>query len=250
MKSGVVYKPGEERPPVKIAVYVLLLKLLAKILSFGGLALIITSVFGLIFVYIPLGMAEAKYAFSKTQLAELLRNVQKQDWQRKETDKRQMANIGAKKPDIELPDWAVPDKNYSIYIPKIFAVAKVIPRVDVSVPKIYLAALKQGVAEADGLSHPGAIGTTFLFAHSVGSRVDFARYNAVFYLLDKLTFGDKVEIMYQGKLYKYEVVEREILAANDVKYLVPQELSEKLVLQTCYPPGTTWKRLVVVAKRQ
>jgi LPXTG-site transpeptidase (sortase) family protein len=250
MKTGLVYKPGEERPPVKIAIYIVFLKILAKVLSFGGLALIVTSFFGLIFVYIPLGAAEAKYAFSKTQLATLMRNVQKQDWQRKESDQRQMANIGAKKPEAELPDWAVPDKNYSIYIPKIFAVSKVIPKVSVSEPKLYLAALKQGVAEADGLSHPGIVGTTFLFAHSVGSRVDFARYNAVFYLLDKLTFGDNVEVMYQGKLYKYEVVEREILAATDVKYLVPQQLSEKLVLQTCYPPGTTWKRLVVVAKRR
>ena len=79
--------------------------------------------------------------------------------------------------------------------------------------------------------------------------MDIARYNAVFYLLHKLVAGDKIEVVYQGRLYKYEVTGREILAATDVKYLVPQSQEEKLVLATCYPPGTTWKRLVVIAKR-
>jgi LPXTG-site transpeptidase (sortase) family protein len=146
-------------------------------------------------------------------------------------------------------DWAVPDTNYSIYIPRIYAISRVSPNVDAGDPKVYLPALKTGVAEALGLSHPGQAGTTYLFAHSVGTRWDFARYNAVFYLLEKLEIGDRVEIVYDGKLYKYEIAEREILAASDTRYLVPQIISEKLVLATCYPPGTTWKRLVVVAKR-
>jgi len=58
-----------------------------------------------------------------------------------------------------------------------------------------------------------------------------------------------VELVYQGRLYKYEVAEKEVVSATDTKYLVPQTVSEKLIMQTCYPPGTTWKRLVVVAKR-
>jgi sortase A len=79
--------------------------------------------------------------------------------------------------------------------------------------------------------------------------LDFARYNAVFYLLDKLTIGDEIQSVYKNELYKYQMVQREILLPNDTKYLVPQNLAEKLVLQTCYPPGTTWKRLIVIAKR-
>jgi len=86
----------------------------------------------------------------------------------------------------------------------------------------YQWALKLGVAEAAGLAHPGQKGTTYLFAHSVGTRADFARYNAIFYLLHKLETGDGVEVVYQGKLYKYEVVAKEILAAGDLKYLQPQ----------------------------
>jgi LPXTG-site transpeptidase (sortase) family protein len=210
-------------------------------MSYVGILLIAISVFGLVFVYIPLGLAEANYEFSRTQLATLIRNSQKQAEQGKSTGKSVTTSLPT--------EWAVPDVNYSIYIPKIFAISKVIPNVDAGNVNIYLAALKQGVAEAKGLSHPGEIGTTFLFAHSVGSRVDYARYNAVFYLLDKLTVGDGIEIVYQNKWYKYEITDKEVLDAADTKYLVPQTVSEKLVLQTCYPPGTSWRRLVVVANR-
>ncbi|KKT57956.1 MAG: secreted enzyme, sortase [Candidatus Amesbacteria bacterium GW2011_GWB1_47_19] len=148
----------------------------------------------------------------------------------------------------EQPGWKVPDDNYSLFIPEIGAISRVISAVDAGDANEYLPALQQGVAEAKGMAHPGEKGTTYLFAHSVGSRADFARYNAVFYLLHKLETGDKVEVVYGGRLFKYEVEIREILEPKNVKYLVPQSEEEKLVLATCYPPGTTWKRLVVVAK--
>jgi LPXTG-site transpeptidase (sortase) family protein len=84
----------------------------------------------------------------------------------------------------------------------------------------------------------------------VGSRVDYARYNAVFFLLYRLTSGDTVEVVYKNRLYQYRVERREILEASDLRYLTRQEGEEQLVLSTCYPPGTTWKRLAVVAKRE
>lgn len=152
--------------------------------------------------------------------------------------------------DIPQPSWKVPDSQYSIYIPEIAAISKVIGDIDAGNPQVYEPALKQGVVEAAGLAHPGEVGTTYLFSHSVGTRADLARYNAVFYLLHKLSVGAGVELVYQGKWLKYVVEKKEILAKNDVKYLVPQNDEEKLVLSTCYPPGTTWKRLVVVAKPQ
>lgn len=240
MKTGTIYQEGQTDNPKNIGWAVMILKLVANVLSWTGLFMVLISIFGLILVYIPLGIAEANYAFSKTELFKVVKIAEKQ-----------AAHDKNKKPgEANLPDtWLVPDENYSIYIPKIFAKSKVVANVDAGNAKEYLPALQKGVAEAKGLSHPGETGTTFLFAHSVGTSVDFARYNAVFYLLDKLTLGDGVEVMYKGKNYKYEVVDRQILAANDVQYLIPQKLSERLVLQTCYPPGTSWKRLVVVAKR-
>jgi sortase A len=250
VKSGIIYKPGEQTPPISVRVAVKVLKIASYILGAVGSILIVISILGLVFVYLPLGFAEVRYTVSKTRLARIFNDFQKsQLLDRREAKRQQLGLEGKMLSEIEKLDWEVPDKNYSIYIPKILAKSKVISNVEVGDPKIYLAALKQGVAEAGGLSHPGFRGTTYLFAHSVGSRLDFARYNAVFYLLDKLKLGDEIQVVYQNKLYKYQMADREILSPNETKYLVPQDLSEKLILQTCYPPGTTWKRLVVVATR-
>ncbi len=250
MKKGIIFQKGLPTEEVRISSAVAILRTAARVVSWIGSALIMISVSGLVFVYIPLGIAEVRYTFSKTQLSRAIQNTRNQAWTQKLNENKTGGRSVSKPPEDNLPrDWAVPDTNYSIYIPKIYAISRVIPNVDAGDPKVYLPALKTGVAEALGLSHPGQTGTTYLFAHSVGTRWDFARYNAVFYLLEKLEIGDRVEIVYGEKLYKYEMAEREILAASDTKYLIPQTISEKLVLATCYPPGTTWKRLVVVAKR-
>jgi LPXTG-site transpeptidase (sortase) family protein len=250
VKSGVVYKLGEEKSPVSIKLAVAVLKFASGVLSWVGAGMIVISVFGLVFVYLPLGWAEAKYALSRTHLAAVMTDMQRKTvTERREAKRQQLGLEGKSLSEADKLDWEVPDADYSVYIPKIMARSRVIGNVDANKAKEYLAALKKGVAEAAGLAHPGTRGTTYLFAHSVGSRLDFARYNAVFYLLDKLVLGDEIQIVYEGKLFKYEVAGREILAPGDIKYLVPQSLAEKLILQTCYPPGTTWKRLVVVARR-
>lgn len=244
MKSGIVYSRETEAEEVNIAQAVKILKSLATILRWTGLGCIALAGMGMAFIYMPLGWAELNYAWGKTlagrEITRVNRNIA---ISRTEEQKPPIAVVEAK------PEWAVPDESYSIYIPKIEAISKVIPGVSVENKEDYMAALQKGVAEAAGLAHPGEIGTTYLFAHSVGNRIDYARYNAVFYLLDKLEMGDRIEIMYNRKLYVYKVWNREILEPNDVRYLLPQNNEEKLVLQTCYPPGTTWKRLEVTAKR-
>ncbi|MBI2008597.1 sortase [Candidatus Amesbacteria bacterium] len=144
--------------------------------------------------------------------------------------------------------WGLAGLIWVIYIPKIGAVSRVIGDVDANNKNEYLTALKMGVAEAKGLAHPGQIGTTFLFAHSVASPLDYARYNAVFYLLDKLEKGDEVEIVYKNRRLRYEVETKEILEAKNTKYLINSD-RELLVLQTCWPAGTRVGRLVLTAKR-
>lgn len=146
------------------------------------------------------------------------------------------------------PDWQATG-DYMIYVPKIEAKAPVIAQVNAGDQKEYLKALKRGVAEAAGLSVPGRRGTTYLFAHSTDNPLNFSRYNAVFYLLDKLVAEDRIEIYYRGNYYHYAMEKKEVLEASDLRYFVPQFQEERLILQTCWPPGTTQKRLVVVAKR-
>lgn len=138
------------------------------------------------------------------------------------------------------------DRQFGIFIPKINANAKIYPAVDPADEKVFLPVLRKGVAHAKGTAYPGQGGNIYLFAHSTDAFFNFGRYNAVFYLIGKLKNGDEIDIYYQNKLYKYYVQEKKVVAPSAIKYIQPTN-SEVLTLQTCYPPGTTLKRLIVKA---
>lgn len=154
--------------------------------------------------------------------------------------------LGKSDPNIKV---LVPkDPNFSIIVEKIGADAPIVPSVDASNKAAYTAALKRGVAHALGTSFPGEPGVTYLFAHSTDTIFNVPRFNAVFYLLKDLTAGDKIVIFFQGKRYDYVVNQTKITDPTDVSYFTMKTDKQLLVLQTCYPPGTTWKRLLVVAE--
>jgi LPXTG-site transpeptidase (sortase) family protein len=141
------------------------------------------------------------------------------------------------------------DPYYSISIPKIDAKATIIPNVDPNNPDEYMIALKKGVAHAKGTNFPGQNKNIYLFSHSTtASPLYISRYNAVFYLLRKLSVKDKIYIYFLSKKYVYEVTEVKRISSNDTSWLQDQGIGEVLILQTCDPPGTTINRLIVVAK--
>ena len=140
------------------------------------------------------------------------------------------------------------DPNFSIIVEKIGADATIIANVDASDKTAYQNALKRGVAHALGTSFPGQKGVTYLFAHSTDTIFNVPRYNAVFYLLGEMKQGDRIVIFFAGRRYDYYVTETKITEAKDVSYFTLKTEEQILVLQTCYPPGTTWKRLLVIAK--
>lgn len=142
----------------------------------------------------------------------------------------------------------VPNTDFSIVIPKIGAAAPIIDNVDSQDPFIYEKALKKGVAHAAGTAHPLDVGNVYLFAHSTDSFLNFNRYNAVFYLIGKLKRGDEIFIYYKGRKVKYQVEEVKVVEAQDNQYLYGNGEDKLLILQTCYPPGTAFKRLIVVAR--
>lgn len=143
----------------------------------------------------------------------------------------------------------IPNTDFSIVIPKINAAAPIVDDVDTGSPNAYLEALKEGVAHATGTSYPGLEGNVYLFAHSTDAFYNVGRYNAVFFLVGHLNDGDEIDIFYRGNLYKYFVYDKRVVEPTDIQYLGEILPGEKtLTLQTCYPPGTTLKRLVVLAK--
>ena len=143
------------------------------------------------------------------------------------------------------------DTEFNILIPKIGANAKVFPNIDPSDENAFLPVLREGVAHSRGTVFPGSAGNIYLFAHSTDNFWDVGRYNAIFYLLKDLSPGDEIVMIYQGTRFNYKVTESRIVDADDVSFITEaQSGEEQLILQTCWPPGTTWKRLLVFAKRK
>ncbi|MBM3283951.1 sortase [Candidatus Gottesmanbacteria bacterium] len=137
---------------------------------------------------------------------------------------------------------------FGIIIPKVAANAPIYPNVDPSDEKIYLPILEKGVAHAGGTVFPGVTGNIFLFAHSTDNFWNVGRYNAIFYLLKELENGDEVDLFFNGVRYVYRVVNKIVVDPSEVRYLTQTTPYEQLTLQTCWPPGTTLKRLIVLAR--
>jgi len=140
------------------------------------------------------------------------------------------------------------NSSFSLVIPKIDAWANITANVDAGDEEEYQKALTKGVAHARGTGFPGEGLGIFLFAHSTDTAINISRYNAVFYLLRKLEPGDPIIVFFADKKYNYTVERKEVVAATDTSWLTEAKEGETLILQTCYPPGTTLKRLLVVAK--
>ena len=144
------------------------------------------------------------------------------------------------------------DKTFGIVIPKLGANAKVIKDVDPYNDRLYQQALTKGVAHAKGSSLPDREGNVFLFSHSSVNFYEAMRYNSIFYLLNKLENGDAIDIYYNDTKYEYKVTKKAFVASNAVEYLRPTiqgHGAHTLTLMTCWPPGTSFKRLIIVGER-
>lgn len=137
---------------------------------------------------------------------------------------------------------------FSIQIPKLQINAPIIANVDWQNSNVYQEALSRGIAHARGSSFPSQLGNVFLFAHSAKNWLEANRFNAVFYLTSKLNPEDEIQLYYQGKPYQYRVISKSIVSPEDVSSLnhSPKDQSI-LTLMTCWPPGTTYKRLIIKA---
>lgn len=136
---------------------------------------------------------------------------------------------------------------FSLIVPKIGINAAVIPAVNPADPKEYKDALQKGVAHASTSYFPNEDGTVYLFSHSTNYDWFVKDLNAVFYLLKNLDQGDLIVVFYKGQRYTYKLTEKRIVAPSDISYLVPNPGKKSLILQTCWPPGSTTERLLIFA---
>lgn len=139
------------------------------------------------------------------------------------------------------------DTNFGLVVPKIGINAKVIPAVDPTNPGEYEKALIEGVAHASTSYFPDQNGTVYLFSHSTSYDWFVKDLNAVFYLVKNLDTGDLIVILYKGHEYTYKITEKKVVSPEAVAYLEPHAGARTLILQTCWPPGSTTERLLIFA---
>jgi sortase A len=147
--------------------------------------------------------------------------------------------------DVIVPE----DEEFGVIIPKINANAPVVPQVNPFNEEEYQYQLTRGVAHAKGTVLPGQTGNVFLFAHSAGNFYEANRYNAIFYLLNKLEKDNKIVLYYDGEPYTYKVTETKIVNNDQVEYLNTRSAKQTVTLMTCWPAGTTLQRLLVIGER-
>lgn len=212
------------------------IKVFYNYLYFWGTCFLVASIVGVIFSFGPIISQEAKYQLRShngiDEPALVVSTVQAGDV---EVVQKEAADLGI-------------NAEFSLIIPKIDARSNIIANVNTADEREYMDALTKGVAHAKGTYFPGQGKPVFLFAHSTNASINVARYNAVFYLLSKLEKGDRVSVYFANKKYEYEVTDSVVKPSNDTSFLYDIASSEKLYLMTCTPPGTTWKRLFVIAE--
>jgi LPXTG-site transpeptidase (sortase) family protein len=206
-----------------------------------GFALMALSIGGLIGPTIPKARLETSYRISETQnaIANLLYPV-----------KPNPPAIPQIFDPLVSPDGKqiVPvNTDFSIIVPKIGINAPVIANVDPAQPDKYKEALQKGVAHAATSFTPDQKGTVYLFSHSTNYDWFVKDLNAVFYMLKNLDTGDYVVLYYKGVRYTYVLKEKRVVSPSKISYLVPEAGQKKLILQTCWPPGSTAERLLLFA---
>ena len=191
---------------------------------------------------------EAQYAYS--QLPSVLGT----------TDQKPLTVTNAKKPlpksvpvvfePLKTPDGSViePEStNFGIVIPKINVNSQIIPGVDPSKLEGYAAALTAGVAHANTSFFPDQDGTVYLFSHSTNYDWFVKDLNAVFYLVKNLEKDDTIVLFYKEKRYTYKITNKKVVSPTNISYIIPYAGKRNLILQTCWPPGSTTERLLIFA---
>lgn len=136
----------------------------------------------------------------------------------------------------------------------------VIPKINVQIPVDYTQtsvdngiiekALDNGIVHYPGTVRPGETGNAAFFGHSSNNIFNKGKYKFAFVMLRTLVPGDTFYISYNGKVYVYKVITREVVDPSNISVLdaVPGQTATATLI-TCEPPGTSLKRLVVVGQQ-
>lgn len=140
------------------------------------------------------------------------------------------------------------DERFILIIPKIDVETPIIPDVPGNNKETYNKSLENGVAHYLGTGKPGEGKNIFIFGHSSNYPWAPGNFKEIFRSLSRLNMGDEITILYQGKEFKYKVVEEKTVKPTQTDVLTNPGEGEQLTLMTCTPLGTTLNRLIIIAK--
>jgi len=138
----------------------------------------------------------------------------------------------------------------------------IIPRIDKNIPlievknrnitslseldKIFMKELENGIVRYPGSARPWEIGNSFIFGHSSNFWWAKGDYNDVFARINDIQIGDDVIVYYEQKKFVYRITEKEVIKPGDISILSRDENKKEITIMTCWPIGTTQKRMIVI----
>lgn len=219
-----------------------------------GIGLLALSLGGLTAPMIPRLRMEVQYAYNRLYQKLASQGVPFRSYFSKSPDteagKQTIKTTPVVFNPLQQPDGSIIEpinKEFSLIIPKIGINAQVIPDVNPTKETEYLSALKDGIAHSSFSYTPDEKGTVYLFSHSTNYDWFVEDLNAVFYLLKNLEEGDTAVIAYKETLYTYTITGKQVVKPTEIEYLLPEQNGHKLILQTCWPPGSISERLLIFA---
>lgn len=223
----------------------------SSFLSVSGLLLILWVVYPIVSFEItsavkfanvikPIPESYSLYAVKNIQAVEpnVLGDQNDSSEDRTEVNYINVANWFPKKPQEET---TASGRVYFLSIPKL--------RINDAVVEIAGKSLDNTLIHYGGTGLPGEYGKAVIFGHSILPQLyNPKNYKAIFSLLPTLDEGDEIFVDFDGVKYRYVVSEMRVTTPEDVSVLEQRYDASYISLITCVPPGTYWKRLVVLAK--
>lgn len=109
--------------------------------------------------------------------------------------------------------------------------------------------LSHHLVQYGGTAVPPSKGTAVIFGHSTLPQLfKQGDYDTVFAYAHTLEVGDEIKIKVDNLDFTYKIYNITITSPLDTSFFTQNYDDNYLILVTCTPPGTTWKRLILRAR--
>lgn len=132
----------------------------------------------------------------------------------------------------------IPTASYTISVPALKIEKAIVSTTDHD--------LSQHLINYNGTSIPPEKGNAVIFGHSTLPQLFKAGdYKTIFANLYKLKVGDQIYVNLDKISYLYKIYNIAVVDPTDNSIFTQNYNDSFLIIVTCTPPGTTWKRLVI-----